>query len=90
MKLTIKNVKITGPSRKVVLGHLQKYADHFSDRTFSEIEITKLCNLAYAINAYDIKGTLIQQREFSSQDMMIGYILGAQAHMSDKCIIKEL
>jgi len=90
MKLTITNVKITGSNRRHILDQLQKYADRFSDRKFSEVEITKLCNLGYVINAYNIQGAISQQKEFDSQDMMIGYILGASAHMSSTHVIKEL
>jgi len=95
MQLTNNNVKITGSNRRYVLDQIQKFADRFSDRKFSSIELVNLYTGranedVHAINAYDVQGTLVSQKEFKSQDLMVGYILGANAHMSSTHVIKEL
>ena len=90
MKLTMTNVKITGGDRRFVLSQLQKYADRFSDRIFSEVEISKVTDGTYAITAYDANGMMLQRKDFGKKDALIGYILGANAHMTKTHIIKEL
>ncbi len=90
MKLTMTNVKITGGDRRFVLAQLQKYADRFSDRIFSEVELSKVTDGTYAITAYDTNGMMLQRKDFEKKDFMIGFILGANAHMTKTHIIKEL
>ena len=91
MKLNIINLKVTGPNRRWVLDQLQKYADRFADRKFSAVEIGKQNqNSDHSISVYDTNGSLAYQKPFDSKDLMVGYILGANAHMSAQYIIKEL
>lgn len=91
MKLIITNVKITGSNRRYVLDQIQKYADRFSDRIFSSVEIMPIySDTTHALIAYDVQGTAAQTKVFDSRDMMIGYILGANAHMTKTHVIKEL
>jgi len=91
MKLNILNLKITGANRRFVLDQLQKYADRFADRKFSSVELTPVYgDGTCAIHAYDVEGRAAQTKVFDSKDMLIGYILGANAHMGTHQIIKEL
>ena len=91
MLLTITNVKVTGPNRRYVLDQLQKYADRFSDRKFSSVELSPLYgDGTHIIDAYDVQGAVIMSKTFDSKDMMIGYILGANAHMAPHHVIKNL
>ncbi len=90
MKLTMNNVKISGGGRRFVLDQIQKYVDRFSDRIFSSVELKRFDNCTYAITAYDTNGAWAQQKNFETKDGMIGYILGANAHMTKTHIIKEM
>ena len=90
MKLTINNVKVSGGDRRHVLDQLQKFADRFSDRNFSEVELVKMYDDRFAILAYNTDGVMTEHKYFDRQDLMIGYILGANAHMSSTHVIKEL
>lgn len=92
MKLNIINTKVSGSNRRFVLDQIQKYADRFTDRKFGAIEIISLyeCKGVHAINAYDVHGNLAYQKQFNSLDMLIGYVLGANAHMTKTHIIKDL
>ena len=90
MKLTIKNVKVSGPNRRWVLDQFQKYADRFDDRKFTEVEMTRILRDVHIITVYNTQGMLAGHKPFESRDLMIGYILGANAHMTRQHIIKEL
>jgi len=90
MYLIISNVKISGPNRRYVLDQLQEYADHFSDRRVSSVELIKVDGRECAINVYDVHGRLDQQRVFDSQDLMVGFILGANQYLDAHQVIKEL
>lgn len=90
MQLNIKNVKVSGGDRRHVLEQFQKFADRFSDRIFSEVELVKLYDDQFAILAYNTDGVMTEHKYFERQDLMVGYILGANSHMSSTHVIKEL
>lgn len=93
MKLKFINTKISGSNRRFILDQIQQYADRFADRKFSAIDIVNLYDGpkgCHAVNVYDTHGNLAFQKIFNSLDMLVGYVLGANTHMSKTHVIKEL